>query len=353
MANPTVEKLKALGLRHGEKAVVGLAVAACVLLLVMAFTEEVINLTPEQVKKSADTASANLSRPQDPAVILQKLQDQFLKKPEFEAMVDDQAKTLLVADNYKPDTLWVTNEPTGGLIRDMPELFAVTALYAYPGRGGVLMFELKNGERIPDEGNKSVNDATKSRVARKRSAAVGGGSMAMMSGAPKKKSKKARPRSLPRPRPRRRGNSKRRFGSVRNRWSAARRARSRKKKRKPKPCPSRNRPWASAGSSSPGLRPQETARQLFRRPESPRTAQLQAARRPAPDLAIRRHLERLGRRRRGPELRGSPQPPREGGRTDARQRPAGGPSRSAPLPQGRLLGTRSHCQPGPGREEGN
>ena len=35
--NATVEKLKALGLRHGEKAVMGLAVILCLLFLFLSF----------------------------------------------------------------------------------------------------------------------------------------------------------------------------------------------------------------------------------------------------------------------------------------------------------------------------
>ena len=40
-------------------------------------------------------------------------------------------------------------EPGAGLIRDTPELIAPTELYAYPGRGGALVYELDE-QRQPD-----------------------------------------------------------------------------------------------------------------------------------------------------------------------------------------------------------
>ena len=49
----------------------------------------------------------------------------------------------------------------------MPELIAASELYAYPGRGGVLMFELdENGNRTPEEA-KPVDEATKTRRVQK------------------------------------------------------------------------------------------------------------------------------------------------------------------------------------------
>ena len=65
---------------------------------------------------------------------------------------------MLVADNYKPDREWVTPEPGAGLIRDTPVLIAPTELYAYPGRGGALVYDLdENGNRKPDTEKKEAH----------------------------------------------------------------------------------------------------------------------------------------------------------------------------------------------------
>ncbi len=168
MANATVEKLKALGLRHGEKAVVVLAALLCALFLVLAATKTTIDLTPEQVKKAAEAAASNLDREQKPDEILKRLENEFLKTPEFEEMVDKQAKTVLIADNYQLRQPWVTLEPGGGLLRDMPELITVSELYAHPGRGGILTYDLdEDGNRKPEEA-KPVDETTKTRRVKKR-----------------------------------------------------------------------------------------------------------------------------------------------------------------------------------------
>src|SRR5205085_578645 len=122
MANASVEKLKALGLRHGEKAVVGLAAALCVVFLAMAATRPTIDLTPEQVKKTAEAAESNLSRPQKSEDILAQLETSGIKNPGFERMVEDQEKNALSPLAFKPAQPWVSPEPGAGLIRDTPEL---------------------------------------------------------------------------------------------------------------------------------------------------------------------------------------------------------------------------------------
>ena len=64
---------------------------------------------------------------------------------------------MLVADNYKPDREWVTPEPGAGLLRDTPVLIAPTELYAYPGRGGALVYDLdENGNRKPETEKKEA-----------------------------------------------------------------------------------------------------------------------------------------------------------------------------------------------------
>ena len=97
-------------------------------------------------------------------------------------------------DNYKSAREWVTPEPGAGLIRDTPVLIAPSELYAYPGRGGLLVYELdKDNNRVPEPEKK---DAPKEQRRRRRrpTAGMGGGGMmgGGMGGAPKKKTGKSR-----------------------------------------------------------------------------------------------------------------------------------------------------------------
>src|SRR4051812_27533764 len=111
MANATGEKIKDLGLRHGEKPGVGLAAGGCVLCLAMAASKKATDITPDQVKRAAEAASSNLNREQKSEDILQKLEGEFLKQSDFQATIDAQAKTLLVADNYRLRQPFVTFKP--------------------------------------------------------------------------------------------------------------------------------------------------------------------------------------------------------------------------------------------------
>ncbi len=185
MANASAEKLKGLALRHGEKVGVGLTAGLCAFLLFTGATEEKIDLTPEQVKKAAEAANQNITRNQNEDDILKRLSEEWLKKPEFTALVDKQATTKLVASDFKARQPWVSPEPGAGLLRDDPVLIAVSELYAYPGRGGVLMYELdKTGERIKDDG-KGADEDTKVRRGKKKKKRRGGqmgGSSSMMPG---------------------------------------------------------------------------------------------------------------------------------------------------------------------------
>jgi hypothetical protein len=185
VANAQVEKLKALGLRHGEKAVVGLASALCLLFLVFAVTKETIDLTPEQVDKDAKSAQSNIDRKQNTDDILKIIEDANIKNPGFEKLVDSQEKSALKATDYVAALPWVTPEPGAGLIRDKPELIAPTDLIAYPGRGGALVYELDEaGKRIPDKGEQKADETTKVRRTRKRnrSSMMAGGYGGMMAG---------------------------------------------------------------------------------------------------------------------------------------------------------------------------
>src|ERR1700682_6085123 len=99
MANASAEKLKALGLRHGEKVVVGLAVAACIACLALAATQPTIDLTPEEVERHARSAKSTLRPKQstkDIKDILKRIEAANIKNPHFEQMVDDKEKNALV-----------------------------------------------------------------------------------------------------------------------------------------------------------------------------------------------------------------------------------------------------------------
>jgi len=151
MANASVEKLKALGLRHGEKVLVCLAVAACIACLAKAVTQPTIQITPEEVEQHASAAASNLNKKQSTEDILKRLEDAGIKNPNFEKMVDDKEKEPLVATAFAPVHPYEYPQPGAGLIRDMPKLIAPSELIAYPGRGGALVYELdENGQKIVD-----------------------------------------------------------------------------------------------------------------------------------------------------------------------------------------------------------
>ena len=153
-ANAAVDQLVTLGLRHGEKAGMALASMVFFFCVASAATQKGIDTTPDQVKKAADLSETNLSRREDRETILKNLESRDkIVKTNFTGTVEEQIKVELVADNYKPAREWVTPEPGAGLIRDKPELVAVTELYAYPGRGGLLVYATdENGERNPPQG---------------------------------------------------------------------------------------------------------------------------------------------------------------------------------------------------------
>ncbi len=190
-ANAIGEKLKDLGLRHGEK--LGVAIASMIFFVCvgMAATKPTIATSPEQIKKAAQQSESNLNRPEKRETILERLAEKGIKDSDFAKVVEEQVKTALVPDNYKAAREWVTPEPGAGLIRDMPTLIAVTELYAYPGRGGLLVYELdKEGNRVPDldEGK----DQAKPRTARRKRRPPPGGMGGMMGGGARKKARKSR-----------------------------------------------------------------------------------------------------------------------------------------------------------------
>ena len=187
MANPQVEMLKALGLRHGEKAVVGISGFLCLTFLRLAGMKETIKLTPDEVDANAKKAQTNLSRKQDESKIIEKIESDGIKNVSFEKIVNNQAKEVLSPDTFKASRLWVTNEPGAGMIRDTPLLIAPNDLYAYPGRGGAAVFVLDDeGERVKADENDKIDEQVVVRRKKKKKRGQMGGMGGMMGGAGKK-----------------------------------------------------------------------------------------------------------------------------------------------------------------------
>ena len=152
MANASVEKLKALGLRQGEKFVVGIAATVFVVCVGLFLTKSTIATTPAELQKKAENADSNLSRKQEPDAILTRIEGDGIKDPGFVKIVENQTANSLKPGDYRARLDWVTPEPGAGLIRDEPEVIAPTELAAFPGRGGALLYKLdEKGERIPDK----------------------------------------------------------------------------------------------------------------------------------------------------------------------------------------------------------
>jgi hypothetical protein len=199
VANASVDKIKALGLRHGEKAVMALTALLCLFCLYTAVSQETIDLTPDQVKGAADQAQQNINRKQEPNDILKVLVDQGGIKLDagFEKSVEQQKDNVLVAANFRPPQLWAAPEPGAGLIRDQPELIAPSELYAYPGRGGALVYELDDaGNRVPDpDAGKPMDLATQERRQR-RSGGMSAGAARRKMDETRKKAEEEKKREL-------------------------------------------------------------------------------------------------------------------------------------------------------------
>jgi hypothetical protein len=194
-ANAIVEKMKDLGLRHGEKAGVAIASMAFFVCVGMAANQQTIDTTPEQIKQVTQASESNLNRQEKRETIIEKLEQKGIKDSSFSKVVEEQVKTALVADNFKATREWVTTEPGAGLIRDTPVLIAVTELYAYPGRGGLLVYELdSDGNRVPETDKDKVKATPQRRKKRKKAAGggMGGGMMGGMGGGAKKKKGKSK-----------------------------------------------------------------------------------------------------------------------------------------------------------------
>jgi hypothetical protein len=192
-ANAIVDKLATLGLRHGEKAGVAIATMVFLVCVGMAVSKPTIDTTPELVKQAAEVSDNNLSRKEERDTIIKRLEEREKIKPtNFAGAVEEQIKVQLTGEPYKPKRDWVTPEPGAGLIRDTPKLIAPSELYAYPGRGGLLVYALdENGNKIPlKEGEEEEKKAQRyGNTKKSRSSGMGGMMGGMMGGQRKKRGK--------------------------------------------------------------------------------------------------------------------------------------------------------------------
>ncbi len=154
MANPTVEKLKMIGLKFGDKAAVAITGALCVFFVFKALTTETIDLTPDDLTEVANRASANIRRDQPESQILQRLEQDGMVLVGFEEKVRETQNTKVESSDYSLARSFVVQEPGAGRIRDsvLDQLLAPYDLVATAGRGGT-PFALKDesGKYIPYE----------------------------------------------------------------------------------------------------------------------------------------------------------------------------------------------------------
>ncbi|WP_165070277.1 hypothetical protein [Paludisphaera rhizosphaerae] len=149
------EKLKNFGLRFGDKIAVLLAAGLFALCLFKALTRETIDVQPEQIKKAAEQSDSNLRRKVPTEEIVQTLVDGGIKQSDFAKEAETSSKMVLAASDFQARREWVTPEPGAGLIRDQPNLIAPENVFAYPSRGGALVYALDS------EGNRIVETETK------------------------------------------------------------------------------------------------------------------------------------------------------------------------------------------------
>lgn len=142
MANAQVEKLKEMGLKHGEKAVVTIVGVICLVLFYAAWTHPVIEMTPEEVQTAAQQASTHINEHQDEDKILATIQDQGIKLQGFEEIVDNRKPGNMDPTEFRLPTLMAAREPGAGLLREAPSLIAVADLRGHPGRGAINVFAI-------------------------------------------------------------------------------------------------------------------------------------------------------------------------------------------------------------------
>lgn len=179
MANATVQKLKMFGLRFGDKLGVAFATLLCLVMIALSLSKKSIDLTPDELKATAESAGKNLDQRQDENQILTELEGQGVVLPNLVATVDKQAQSTLLAAAFQIPNPWQVPEPGAGLIRDQPKILSPTDLDARFGRGGALLFALNDkGDRIEDTGE----DAMKKAESKSRRRPSGGGRGMSMGG---------------------------------------------------------------------------------------------------------------------------------------------------------------------------
>ena len=152
MADATVEKIKALGLRHGELGAGRPDGGVCLVFAWQASRVRRSTVTPDEIEQVAKRAASNINAEQNPKEIAAKLVEDGMTNPSFVAIVDRQVQSPLRASTYKVANPWITREPGAGLIREQPVLVAPANLYAYPGRGGAQVYVLdEQGKRTPED----------------------------------------------------------------------------------------------------------------------------------------------------------------------------------------------------------
>ena len=156
-ANAIVEKMAGLGLRHGEKA--GVAIAMMVFLVCVGVGR--VAADDRHVARAGEEGRAGLadqsrsqggSRDDHQAARGERITS---SRPISPRPSRNRSRSSSSRTSTSPLRSWVTPEPGAGLIRDMPELIAPTELYAYPGRGGLLVYALdEEGNKIPAQGRR-------------------------------------------------------------------------------------------------------------------------------------------------------------------------------------------------------
>ncbi|GAC1334419.1 MAG: hypothetical protein NVSMB14_01500 [Isosphaeraceae bacterium] len=180
MANATVEQLKDVGLKYGEKIGLGVAGAVCLFFIGQAVANKPLEMTPQQIEEAAKAAESNLNRSESEAQIAAKLADDDkvkLKIPDLAARVakNDQAKLATNEDSgakfgsFHP---WVVTEPGAGKIRELPPLgdLVIHDIEAASNRGGPVLFarDEKGDRKYASADDEKTEDKPKARRGPKR-----------------------------------------------------------------------------------------------------------------------------------------------------------------------------------------
>ena len=171
-----LEKMKDLGLRHGEKAGVLIASMIFFVCVGMAAVMPTINTTPEKVKQVTQQSESNLTRREDRDTIVKNLEAKGIKDNNFTKLVDDQVKTALVSDEYKPAR--VGFDGTGRRLDSRhpgPDRRHRALRLPWPRGDCSSTSSTRRGERIADTGtDKSKDQPLRKRRRRRRNPGNGG-----------------------------------------------------------------------------------------------------------------------------------------------------------------------------------